>query len=162
MVILRKSLALIICLALCVLAFCACSEKGKYYSADEITERVMTYTDSKIDWVPLKADALSGYFGFSDADIKDYSAFISSSEAGYDIVAAFEFKNGEALKSSVARLNEKLDNTMDNFSAVKESESAKIRERIILSKDEMLVVIVCANSKSINDELKRMGFSEIG
>ncbi len=160
MIIFKKTAALMLCLLIMCTVLTACQSENKYYSPSQITEKIMVYTDSGISWAPLTLDTLSGYFGFSGENINEFSAFVNDSEEGYDIVAAFEFRDKEALTNSVGKLTEALDGAIKNFAEARESESVKLKQRNILIKDNMLVVVVCANNEKIEDMLKDMGFSE--
>lgn len=160
MIILKKCAALLLLVLLLLGVTTGCSNRSEITPAG-VTKDIMTYVDADIKWVSLKEEELNGYFGFSGEDLTAHSAYINDAEEKYDIVAAFEFKNTEALHSAVEKVSASLVAATQNFASVIDTEKEKIVNRLILSKDNILVVVVASNNINIKDMLTEKGFSVV-
>ena len=159
MVTLKKCISLFAVLLLLAGLVTGCLNKSGATSPEEVTEDILAYVDTDINWVSLKKDKLSSYFGFSGDDLNSHSAYINDSEEKYDIVAAFEFKDHQALHAAVEKINVCLDAATKNFKSIIDTETEKIANRVILSNQNVLVVVVSSNADKIKEMLIEKGFS---
>ena len=160
MIILKKYLSVALVFLLCIGVMVGCSS-GKNLNPAEITDEIMAYVDKDIKWVSLKEGELIGYFGFSGETVVSHSAYINDAEEKYDIVSAFEFKDNKSLHTAVEKVNASLTSATQNFATAIDSEREKIANRVILSKDNVLVVVVSSNTQKIKEMLTDKGFSAV-
>lgn len=160
MIILKKHLSILLVFLLCIGVMAGCSN-GNNLTPAEITDEIMAYVDKDIKWISLKEKELNGYFGFSDETVVSHSAYINDAEEKYDIVSAFEFKDNKSLHAAVEKVNASLTSATQNFATAIDSEREKIANRIILSKGNVLVVVVSSNTQNIKEMLTEKGFSAV-
>ncbi len=161
MVILKKCVSLLMVILMLVSLTAACAGGNDEVTPETITNDIFEYVDKDIIWVSLKKDELNSYFGFSGENVTAHSAFINDSEQKYDIVAAFEFEDRQTMRAAVEKVNISLDAAIQNFKSVIDTETEKIMNRVILSKENILVIVVSSNTPKIKEMLTEKDFSSV-
>lgn len=159
--IIKRCILCVLCIVFCIVMCAGCGDKAKPLSPKEITDIIKSNNASDIVWTPLNANDISAYFGFSDENVTGLSVFINDDDEHYDIAAAIEFKTSEDMWAVVESLNKSLIAAKETFDNVNNSEAAKIKNKLILKNDKMLVVVVSNNYEKIGKELAKHGFVSV-
>ena len=145
-----------------ILSVSACNVKNdeKPVSIDSI--KSVVFETEFPEMVELGKNQLSNYYSFDEAWIKDFSVYIADSEILCDEVAIFYLADPEYLNNVVAAVEQRANSQFSASNAQNQVESAKITNRILLQKDNMIVMVISAQSKEISKRLqKKYGFKEI-
>ena len=154
----RKVLSVILALVM-VFLFAGCNN-GEIMSAKEVT----TYITDELNLSGLttvKGETLSHYFGFNSNDIEAFSLVVSSNEAKSDMIAAFEYGNGESKKKiidGIANYFAKKSSVLkDNLTA----EYTKIQNRLIFEYKNQIILVVCDEAETAKTVLNAIGAKEL-
>ncbi len=161
MVTLKKSAAVLFCLLLCICIFTGCAGRQGAESPEALVSQMKTYTDKDIVWVELTQSEIVGYFGFEGEISLAHAALINDSEEKFDIISAFVIPERDDMLSATKKATASLDTATKNFVAANETEADKIRDRVILSRDDTLVIVVSSNAEKIKEMLLDKGFSTV-
>ena len=161
MIILKRAAAVLVCLLLCICTFTGCTGGDKTESPEALVSQMKTYTDEDIVWVELTQSEIIGYFGFEGEIARAHTALINDSEEKYDIISAFVIPEHDDMLSAAKKVTESLDTATKNFVTANETEADKIRDRVILSRDDTLVIVVSSNAEKIKEMLLDKGFGTV-
>ena len=161
MVTLKRAAAVFSCLLLCICIFTGCAAGQGAESPEALVSQMKTYTDKDIAWVELTQGEIIGYFGFEGEISHAHTALINDSEEKFDIISAFVIPEREDMLSAVEKATVSLDTAAKNFVAASGTEAEKIRSRVILSREDTLVIVVSSNAEKIKEMLLDKGFSTV-
>lgn len=159
--IIKRCILCALCIVFCVVMCAGCGEKTNPLSAKEVTDIIKSNNASDIVWTALRSTDISAYFGFSDEKVTELSVFINDDDEHYDMAAAFEFETSDDMRAVIEALNKSLITAKETFENVNNSEATKIKNKLILKNDNMLVVVVSNNYEKIGKELANYGFVSV-
>ncbi len=159
--IIKRCILCVLCIVFCVVMCAGCGEKTNPLSAKEVTDIIKSNNASDIVWTALRSTDISAYFGFSDEKVTELSVFINDDDEHYDMAAAFEFETSDDMRAVIEALNKSLITAKETFENVNNSEATKIKNKLILKNDNMLVVVVSNNYEKIGKELANYGFVSV-
>ena len=107
------------------------------------------------EMVELGKNQLSNYYTYEEIWFKEFSVYIADTESLCDEVAIFRLSDGEYLKSVVAAIEQRVNSQFSITNAQNSAETMKLSNRILLQKDDIVVMVISEHVKEIADRLKQ-------
>lgn len=154
----KRAISIISLLVLLVTA-CGCSSGGNINPSD-LSESLVAQTEFA-EMKQLSGAAISSYFGFKDSDVKRFSVAVSAKGESADTVACFEITDTEQQSTVVTGISQYLTKLSTSFKATMESEYYKVQNRVLVKLDDMVVLVICSDHKTMGNYLTDLGAKEI-
>ena len=149
---------LILTLLACLL-FAGCASENRL-SPRELVDDISRQL-SITGLADIAGEKLSGYFSFSDKDVKQYSVKIAATGEISDIIGVFEYSSLENKAKIIDGLSKYLAGVSSSFKNTMEQESKKLQNRVLDELDNMIILVVCTDFEGASDYLADLGAAPI-
>ncbi len=161
MLTLKPTLKILLVLSLSVLLIFAsgCSEEVSI-STTQLAEEIQT----KTEFAPLSSlsgDKLMSYFGFGDDNLHRFTVLIGSSGDTADTVAVFETKTSEQRTEVITGINNYTSKLAASLKTTMEAEFNKVDARLLFQLDNTIVLVICSDTKSVEEYLAQLGATPV-
>ncbi len=150
----KKLISLTLCALLFAAMLCGCSAK-RTPSPLELCNDIISQ-NSLTDLTSLSGDKLESYFGFKNSNIKRFSVMISTSSERADTVAVFEVSNKEQRSAVITGVSKYAASLADSMQSV-EAEYKKVSSLLIMELDDLIIFIICPDTKAVEQQLITLG-----
>ena len=153
---------LVMVAVLCVAALSACNVNDGSVSVSIDNVKSVVFETEFPEMVELGKNQLSNYYILDETWIKDFSVYIADSEILCDEVAVFRLAESQYFNSVVAAVEQRVKVQFNVSNSQNRVESEKLTNRVLLQKDDIIVMVISEQSKEISERLqKKYGFKEI-
>ncbi len=150
---LKRLLSALLATLMCMLALMGCKNNNYVETPEEITSFIKENTSAEIVWTSISPDNVISHLGFDGRIASDSSVFINETEGTVNIVASFRFNTKEKLLQATAAINEALTKAAQTYKNVDITQADKLTNRIIMYKENTLVLVATENSEKIEELL---------
>ncbi len=110
---------------------------------------------------PLSGSNLPAHFQIQDTDIKRFSVFIDASASSADTVAAFEIVDDAQQTAVITGISSYITKLTTSFEATITSEYQKTQNRILVKIDNIILLVISANSERLEAYLSSLSAEPI-
>lgn len=150
------SLVLLFCFLLGM--FTACKKKEAEDTPYEVVKAIQKYADADAEWIELKSSEIKTRLGISEKGLIEGSAVINKDELKQDITAVFKFEDEKSKLLALEAIEKNLKAAETNLESANKTEKAKIKNRLIMQKGNIVAVVVSGNKEKIEQMLKEKGY----
>lgn len=141
------------------LCFSSCKESPPPPSVGEIAEEIrqeLTFPAM----VRLGKDQLSNYFNLTPDLFEEFEVFISDEDQKVDEYAVFEMKTDTDPSDVYHAVSKRIAERSSNFKQMPQ-EYSKLQNNVLRQKEQIMILIVCAESQRAADLLESMGATPV-
>ncbi len=157
---LRIVLSWLVVVSMFSLISCRESSDSEHISIADVKSAVF---ESDFDeMVELGKNQLANYYSYEEEWFTEFSVYIADSESRCDEVAIFRLADNKYLKSAVASIEQRINSQSAATNAQNSSEFLKLSRRVLLQKDDVIVMVVSEQGEEIAKRLReKFGFKDI-
>ena len=110
----------------------------------------------------LGSAQVTNYYAMQSEWISESLVYVDGADSSCDEVAVFRLSDQDYAKNVIAAVEQRINSEMAVFGNSLESEYKKLQERVLMQKDDLIVLVVMSDSVEISNRLnKKLGFSDI-
>ena len=153
----------IFCAVLCIALLASCNNSDLSSGEMSINEvKSVVFKSDFPEMVELGKSQLSNYYNFEEKWLDEFSVYIADSETSSDEVGIFRIASKDYVKDVVAAVEQRVNTQISMLNNQNEVELQKLSDRILLQRDDIIVMVISGEGKDISKRLiDDYGFSTV-
>ena len=144
----------IFCAVLCIALLASCNNSDLSSGEMSINEvKSVVFKSDFPEMVELGKSQLSNYYNFEEKWLDEFSVYIADSETSSDEVGIFRIASKDYVKDVVAAVEQRVNTQISMLNNQNEVELQKLSDRILLQRDDIIVMVISGEGKDISKRL---------